>query len=167
MFFIACTDNPSTIDNKCDNKCNIENEKSCSNNASMICKKDENGCLFLEKVEDCLNTCELGICKNEETNCIPACEDWQTCNNTVCETSIGKCVSSNDCTDDKICSNHECIENNVEVKKVTKITMGSGNNISSSNLKLKLNVGKISTTKETKSSNFKLNLGTINIDQNK
>ena len=166
IFTIACDDNPSGgKDETCKNKCNVENEKTCTDNSVMICKKDENGCLILEKVEDCPDICESGICKENNNTCDPACEDWQTCDeNQTCKTREGKCADNNECTDNKVCVNHECTEQTT--KTVTKkVVIGAGNKSASAGFKLKLNVGKITTIKKARSSNFNLKLGTSTIQK--
>lgn len=160
---VACSDNTGTGNEKCDNKCSVENEKTCADNSVMLCKKDENGCFVLEKLEDCTTTCESGACKTEDNTCDPTCEDWQVCSNKNCETKAGKCADNNDCASSKVCVNHDCKdEATKKVKK--KIVVGAGSKSSSASFKLKLNVGKITTIKKSKSANFKLKVGTSTID---
>ena len=164
IFTIACSDNLGTGNENCNDKCSVENEKTCTENSVMLCRKDEKGCFILEKLEDCSGTCENGSCKPKDKTCNPSCENWQTCNNQSCETKIGKCANSNDCTDNKICVNHECTEQTVKTIK-KHVVVGAGSKSSSASFKLKLNVGKTTTIKKLKSTNFKLGIGTSIIDK--
>jgi len=67
------------------------------------------------------------------------------------------------CEERQVCDNNECIDFKIRSKK-TKITVGAGNKVSSENFKLKLNVGKIKSIKEVKSSSYKIKLGASEIE---
>ena len=167
LFTVSCNDNPSNNNNNngnentCQNECANENEKICKDNALMVCKKQD-GCLKLIKLENCTGICQNGECKEEDKNCDPICKEWQVCNNSVCELKAGKCETNSDCSDNQECISHTCIDkNNKTVKK--KIVVGSGGKVKSDNYKLKLNVGKVSTTSTVKSNNFKIKLGNSSV----
>jgi hypothetical protein len=199
----GCDDNPTDGD-KCENACTTAGVNECSDDKVMVCQQDEDGCLVLTEVETCENGCEGGACisvecdpaceewqtcnngvcetgenrcadnndctagkvcdenhncVDESVECDPACEEWQTCNNTVCETSEGRCNDNNDCEDGKVCDEtHNCVVE--EVKKKTKVVIGAGKKVSSSSFKMRLNVGKVTSTKDVKSENYKMKVGT-------
>ena len=117
---------------------------------------------------------------------ISACEDSSTantnkdCNNQCAELNVNSCNDSklmtckkdNDgcfiLTEVKICKDgcdeNKCINSNNRSKK-TKITIGTAKKIDSANFKLKLNLGKVTSTKDLKSSNYKVKVGTSTIEQ--
>ena len=157
LFIFGCEGSSSSINDSCDNKCETVGVNQCSDTTLMICKKDDKGCFVLEEVKNCENGCENNTCI-ENTNCDPNCNDWETCNNTVCELTTGKCNESSDCLDDKICDNHECVIKQIEKKK-TKITLGAGTTTKSASFKMKVNVGKVKSIKKLNSASYKMKIG--------
>ncbi len=128
LFIVSC-DNTST--SNCKDKCSAVGKFSCDGKNLQVCKKLKNGCLDLEIVKECENSCENNQCIENET-CNPACKDNQKCENNSCI--------------DKI------------TKKKTKISLGANQKMNSSNFKLKLNLGKMKTSKDMKSTDYKLKL---------
>jgi len=160
LLFVGCDNSSTSGDNNCENKCSTEGVNSCSDSKLMVCAKDKDGCLVLIEVKVCANGCENNACIEDNNDCEPECKEWQTCSDEdKCELTTGRCIENSDCTDEKICDdNHRCVEKVVENKK-TSIAIGAGGKTKSANFKLKLNVGKVKSMKEIKSSGYKMKVG--------
>ena len=161
LFIVGCDDAPSGgNNNKCDDKCSTEGVNSCSDDKLMLCAKDKDGCFVLTEVKICANGCKDNVCVEDNKECNPVCEEWQTCSDdSKCKLTNGRCVENSDCSDEKICDDtHKCVEKAVEKKK-TKIIIGAGGKSKSASFKLKLNVGKVKSMKEMNSAGYKMKVG--------
>ena len=109
LFLVISCDNPSTT-NDCKDKCSVDGDLSCNAKTLQVCKKLDNGCLALETVKECANSCENKACVGEES-CDPICKDWESCEGTTCKLQADKCNTKTDCTDNKVCdTTHNCVE---------------------------------------------------------
>ena len=162
LLAFSCSNNPSSGEHKCDNKCDTVGVNQCSDDTLMVCQKDKDGCLVLTEVKKCQNACKDNACIEQNNECNPTCKDWELCDdNLVCKLKEDKCNTKDDCSDNKVCDeNHSCVENQT-VKKSTKIVMGAGGKSKSASFKLKLNVGKIKSIKKLKSASYKMKVGNL------
>jgi len=106
LFVISCSDNNDKNDDKKDtDKCeNI----SCSGFGTCKVVGEEASCICNSGYENGENlTCKKKI---EEDLCLNVnCENHKTCNEGLCQLNNGACDSVDDCTENKICENNVCV----------------------------------------------------------
>ena len=160
------TDSSGIVLKECENSCEnnqcIENEtcnpacKDWEVCEGTICKLQFGKCNTEVDCSDSKICDDTHTCVDKSNDCNPACKGWENCIEGSCSLQEGRCNIDTDCKDNQKCENNSCIDK--IIKKKTKISLGANQKMNSSNFKLKLNLGKMKTSKDMKSTDYKLKL---------
>jgi len=102
--------------------CGEENKSIPDNHLGELgysCKEDStcNDDLVCNKYKRCI--------KNNPA-CSPECEEWEECTDKICKTQANRCLDDNDCTLNKECKNHYCVDPNCTPDCTNKQCGGDG-----------------------------------------